>query len=155
MRDGAADRLAEDELVVVPVEVGRDERVFLGGEEFGGDAQAVRERVRDYRVGEGEAAHGRVLGEFHLAPFGAQGGEAEARSVEEGALVESGAASEARHDHGRGILLESHADSGVYVAAPGLCALAQDAAVWEIHFQATRRQEAARLSKRLVQLFSQ
>ena len=52
MDDLAAHRLLEDELVVVPVEVGADQRVGRTREQLGAHADAVREGVRDDGRGE-------------------------------------------------------------------------------------------------------
>ena len=155
VRDPAADRLAEDELVVVPEEVRRHERVVRIGEELRRDPQAVRQRVGDDGVGERDALQRRVLLELHLLPRLAQGREPERRRIEERAPVERDAFGEARHHHRRIVFLERHADRRVDVAAARLRALAQDAAVGKIHVPAGGRKELRRRAERLVELARQ
>ena len=148
--DPAADRLLEDEFVVVPVEIGADKRVARTSEELRADADAVRERVRDDGVGERLALERGVLGELHRAPHLAKLWKAEAPGIEERALVEPDRLSEAVHHERRAVLLEGHADRCVDFAGLRLGPLAKYPAVGEIHAPSGGREKFGRRAERLV-----
>ena len=128
----AADGIPEDQLVVVPEEVGRDELVARVEKQLRRDPKAVRERVRDDGVRAADALHGRVLLQLHRAPLLAEGRKAEASGVEERLAAERHVLREAVHHERRAVLLERHADRRVDVAALGFAALAENAAVGEV-----------------------
>ena len=153
--DLAADRLLEDELVVVPEEIGADQLVRLTRKELRDDADAVGERVRDDGIRELHALEGRVLLDLHRLPLLAELGQPEASGIEKRLLVEPKVLREALHHERRAVLLERHADRRVDVAALGFCTLSEDAAIGKIHPLARVGEKLHRAAQRLIESLSQ
>ena len=151
----AADRVLEDELVVVPEEIGADQLVRRVRKQLRDDADAVGEGVGDDRVRELDALQGRILLELHFLPLFAKLGEAEAAGVEKRLLVELEVVPEALHHERGAVLLERHADRRINGASLGLAALSEDATVGKIHPFPLFREELRRGTKRFVEFLSQ
>ena len=148
----AADGFLEDQLVVVPEEVGADERVARPCKELRADADAVGERVRHDGIGKRLALERGILDELHRAPRLAQFRQAEAARIEERSLVEVNRLPEAVHHERRAVLLECHADRRVDCAGLRLRTLPENSTVWKIHAPTGRGEKISRRAERLVQL---